>query len=573
MVNNYYEQELINLRELSNEFAARNPAIASFLGSSSAADPDVERLLEGTAFLSGLIRQRLEDDFPEFIQPLAQIIFPHFLCPVPCMTMIQYRSASSAQDSYTIPAGTPFYSVPVDGKKLKFSSSFDVEVQPINLRTAYLEEREGQTVGLNLRFLFTNIHPSAWDSDYIRLFLGDALPEAKKWFLLLLRYVSEIRIVAHDGTVTRLPSEALQMAGFDPDLQLLPLPAGVHPASRLAHEYFSLPEKFLFVDIKGFSQWQNRGDSDQFEVKLIFSQVPDWIPNVSQSSFLLNVTPAVNLFPHSANPISINHRLSEYHLHASESRDFFYGTYSVDKVTAKLHDGTEQVCMPFNAFTDKRHIAYSTCLRPSITKGDYDHLLSLPYRNKDSINVTMLSVELTCHNGRVPESLRLGDVRIATDTTPSSIDFTNISAISPYCSPKADSQLLWKLLSHLNSNYLATVTPELLKEMLSLYIPSRENNNKSHLMEQYHIDAIESVTVTGKRKFVKGIPVDGSEIYIKCKREHFSNMGSLFFFGSMIDEFFACSALMNTFVKLIIEDLDSGEVLEWPEKIGQQRLL
>lgn len=573
MTNNYYEQELIHLRELSNEFALRNPAIAPFLGTSSAADPDVERLLEGTAFLSGLIRQRLEDDFPEFIQPLAQLIFPHFLCPIPCMTMMQYLPATSTQGAYTVSSGTPFYSVPVDGNRLTFSSSFDVKIQPLVLNQAYLEEKDAQPISLNWRIRFADIHPSAWDGDAIRVYLGDALSEAKKWFLFLLRYISEVRIVSDDGAVTKLPATCIDAAGFNPDLPLLPLPAGVHPASRLAHEYFSLPEKFLFIDINGFSRWKNRGDAGEFEVKFIFSQMPEWLPNISQSSFLLNVTPAVNLFSQSANPINVNHRLTEYHIHASESQDVFYGTYSIDKVTAKLKDGTEQRCAPFNAFADKHSIAYSTCLRSSVIKNDYDHLLSLPYRNKESANVSTLSLDLTCHNGTIPESLRLGDIRIATDVTPSAIDFTNISAISSYCPPRADSQLLWKLLSHLNSNYLSTLTPELLKEMLSLYIPPRDNNSREHSVDQYHIEAIESVEVTSKRKLVRGIPIDGSEIYITCHREHFSSMGSLFLFGSMLDEFFACSASINTFVKLKIEDLSHGEVLEWPEKIGQQKLL
>ena len=74
MLNRYYEQELNHLRQLAGEFSRRNPALAPLLGSASAVDSDVERLLEGVAFLTGLVRQRLDDDFPEFTQGMAQLL-------------------------------------------------------------------------------------------------------------------------------------------------------------------------------------------------------------------------------------------------------------------------------------------------------------------------------------------------------------------------------------------------------------------------------------------------------------------------------------------------------------------
>ena len=51
MFNRYYEDELAFLREMGAEFARANPAAAPFLAERGA-DPDVERLLEGFAFLA-----------------------------------------------------------------------------------------------------------------------------------------------------------------------------------------------------------------------------------------------------------------------------------------------------------------------------------------------------------------------------------------------------------------------------------------------------------------------------------------------------------------------------------------
>ena len=51
----YYNRELAYLRELGAEFSRQHPKIAGRLGMSGieVADPYVERLLEGFAFLSG----------------------------------------------------------------------------------------------------------------------------------------------------------------------------------------------------------------------------------------------------------------------------------------------------------------------------------------------------------------------------------------------------------------------------------------------------------------------------------------------------------------------------------------
>ena len=62
MLNSHYQNELAQLRRLANEFAQTNPALAPLLGIDSASDPDVERLLEGVAFLTGMVRQRLDDE-------------------------------------------------------------------------------------------------------------------------------------------------------------------------------------------------------------------------------------------------------------------------------------------------------------------------------------------------------------------------------------------------------------------------------------------------------------------------------------------------------------------------------
>jgi len=64
MKSRYYEAELAYLREQGREFARVFPSTAGLLAERSD-DPDVERLLEGFAFLASRIRERIDDGMPE----------------------------------------------------------------------------------------------------------------------------------------------------------------------------------------------------------------------------------------------------------------------------------------------------------------------------------------------------------------------------------------------------------------------------------------------------------------------------------------------------------------------------
>src|ERR1700683_2927060 len=68
----YYNRELQFMRETGAEFAHQYPRVAARLGLDGleCADPYVERLLEGFAFLAARIQLKLDARHPEFTQQL-----------------------------------------------------------------------------------------------------------------------------------------------------------------------------------------------------------------------------------------------------------------------------------------------------------------------------------------------------------------------------------------------------------------------------------------------------------------------------------------------------------------------
>ncbi len=67
------------------------------------ADPYVERLLEGVAFLAARVQLKLDAEFPRFTQALLEIVYPHYLAPTPSMLVAQLTARSERRR----PGGRP----------------------------------------------------------------------------------------------------------------------------------------------------------------------------------------------------------------------------------------------------------------------------------------------------------------------------------------------------------------------------------------------------------------------------------------------------------------------------------
>ena len=106
----YYERELIFIRQFAQEFAARYPAAAGrlLLEPNRSGDPHVERMIESFALLAGRIHHKLDDEFPELTEALLGVLYPHYLAPVPSMSLVAVRArrrrAARCPTAFTSPA-------------------------------------------------------------------------------------------------------------------------------------------------------------------------------------------------------------------------------------------------------------------------------------------------------------------------------------------------------------------------------------------------------------------------------------------------------------------------------------
>ena len=191
--NKHYQDELSFLREMGREFAQAHPEAAHFL-SEGGTDPDVERLLEGFAFLTGRIRQKLDDEFPEVVHALVSLLMPHYLRPIPPLSLVEFEPIKGmVRKPYRIPKGTEVASVPVDGTACRFHTCFDVDVHPFGITSVSLQTPVGGKPELQVRFAIEPGCALTWpEIGKLRFFLsGDAADPLYFW---LRRHLVKIRI-------------------------------------------------------------------------------------------------------------------------------------------------------------------------------------------------------------------------------------------------------------------------------------------------------------------------------------------------------------------------------------------
>lgn len=577
MFNRYFQQELTYLKELGGEFSKAHPAVAPMLSGTST-DPDVERLLEGVAFLTGLLRHKLDDEFPEIVHELIQLIWPHYLRPLPCSTIVAFKPKSALKQPMTVPKGVQLASVPVEGVPCFFQTCYDVEVHPIRLSEASFVEIAGRPPAINLMLELSDINLPEWQPDTLRFHLAGSFSHAADLYLLLQHHLKQIIITPLDGgSPCTLSPGHLKPAGFSGGENIIPYPSNSFPGYRIIQEYFILPEKFLFLDLAGWEKWRNRGEGSRFEISFELENPPFPVQRIRTGDFVLSATPAVNIFTHDADPIRLDHRKTEYRVRPGGAKSSLYQVYSVEDVVGFVQ-GTakERRYVPFDYFAadTQSSSVYQVTRRNSLVRSGFDVFLSVTHPGGGGKPVSeTLSIKLLCSNGFLPENLQVGDISVPTSSSPEMVKFTNIRQPTVNVLPPLEGNLLWRLLSHLSLNYVSLANAENLRAVLDLYVFEETRDKTSVLANKKRIAGVEKVESNVLNRLISGIMRGGREINIKARQDHFSGPGDLYLFGCILDHFLGSYASINTFTRLVIEDVVKGDIYRWPERVGDHPLI
>lgn len=585
MYNTYYQEELAFLREMGKEFAAAHPTVAYML-ESAGADPDVERLLEGVAFLTGRIRQKIDDEIPELFQSLMSLLWPHYLRPVPSTSILQFQPmAEQLSGVISVPRGTDVESVPVDGTSCRFRTCYDVELAPIDVAAATIDTPMAADAAL--RITLRTSGRVAWgrlNIRSVRFFLADDVVRAATLYLWLRRYGKwvELRNPATQRSV-KLPIEAIKPVGFAKSEGILPYPEHSFSGYRLLQEYFTCPSKFYFLDFTGIDRAAPLEPAEKLEIIVPFSRRPDDQLRVERDSLRLFCTPIVNLFEHSADAIRVDHTRTQYRVRPATSGapQDHYEIYSIENIIGLVQgEAQRRTYPPLYAFqhvggVGREAVYYQTRLYEAIVGEGTDTYISFVSADESYVvpPTETISIELLVSNRNLPARLKVGDVSVATSTSPEFARFRNITPVARSLRPPLGKGLHWRLISHLSLNYLSLTSVEALRGILELYNYQAIYDRQAARENVLRLEGLVRLEARPVERLIRGSPVRGTRIQLEMNEQSFAGEGDMYVFATVLNEFFALYASINALTELHVRGTKFGEVYEWPPRLGQQSIL
>jgi type VI secretion system protein ImpG len=604
----YYERELTFLRQLGAEFAEKYPKVANrlVLEADRCEDPHVERLLEGFAFLAARVHLRIDDDFPEISESLLSILYPHYIRPIPSMTVVEFHldpNEGKMTSGFKVDAGSVLYSRPVGGIPCKFRTAHDLTMWPVTITEAQwrppdqlrpeIQAPDAVAVcSLKLACL-PDVNFKALPLSSLQFFLSGESTLVHTLYELLFN--SCTRIILRDPrpesrvAPVHLPASALRPVGFREEEALLPSPRRSFAGYRLLQEYFALPERFFFIELTNLEPLA----AFESEVEILFMIGPferndRYQPlelGVNAKTFRLNCSPIVNLFQQTAEPILLDQTRYEYPVIPDVRRRGSMEVFSIDQVYSS-NPNTREIT-DYEPFYSLRHVRsrdagktfWHATRHAATKKGDAgsDVMISLldlsgRHARPDS---DALTAKITCTNRDLPSQLPFGEERGDFELEGSSMikRIVSLRKPTPSLRPAFDRSLLWRKISHFSLNYLSLVEEgrEALQEILRLY-----NYSESVYLER-QIDGIRSVQ--SRRHFARVVTelsvsfVRGTRVEIEIDEDQFVG-GGAYLFASILEYFLGLYVSMNSFSQLVVRTPQRKEVLrEWQPRAGQKILL
>ena len=605
----YYERELSYLRQAGVLFAERYPKIASrlVLEADKCEDPHVERLLEGVAFLAARVHLKIDDEFPEVTESLLNVIYPHFLRPIPSMTIVEMHLDPQAKlmTGLPVPRDSTVFSRPVNGVPCKFRTCYDTVLWPLQVTAS--EWRSPDRLQPPIK-----AGDSAAALRVEMKCIGDAeLPKMgldKLMFHLtgenaLVHTLCEVlcsrlnRILVRDPSNPRLkpvtlPASALRPVGYEANEGMLPYPRRSFLGYRLLQEYFTFPEKFFFVEVSGLAKALAAGFSKSMELVFLLGEFEGeerrlrLESGINTKTFRLGCSPVVNLFPQTAEPILLNQRKYEYAVIPDIRRMAATEIFSVDEVYSVNPDRKDTTrYAPFFSFrqedtkAEKQECFWLAARRPSARVNDEgtDIYLSMVDLSTKPVqpNADSLTIRTTCTNRDLPTRLPFGNEQGDFELEASSA-VKRIIALrkpTPTLRPPLGKRALWRLISHLSLNYLSLVDEgrASLQHILKLY-----NFTESPVIR----NMIEGITkLHSERHFARIISehgvsfAQGTRIEIEFDEEQFVG-GGVYLFASVLENFLALYTTLNSFTQLSARTRQRKEVVRtWPPRAGRKILV
>jgi type VI secretion system protein ImpG len=607
----YYNRELQYLRELGGEFARQFPKIAGRLGLESfeCADPYVERLLEGFAFLAARVQLKIDSEFPRFTEHLLSLVYPHYLAPTPSMAVVKLipnHRQGQLNEGFCVPRGSAIRSNIGRGDQTacEYRTGHNVTLWPIELVSVEHYANMGKLGELKLpgkkrvqggvKFRFrtlTGVPFRDLQLDELALFVTGPDHFSMRIYEMLLAGAQALVVGApNSDKISVVRDNPIRPIGFEDNEALLPFGPKSFQGYRLLHEYFSFPSRFQFIGLSGLKEGVTQCAESELEVVVLLDRHEPTIESaINTTHFELFCAPAINLFPKQIDRIHLNERQHQYHLIADRTRPQDFEVHSLTEVVGiGTRSQSRKEFRPFYASrerTDTDSAFYTIHREVRVTSerekrdgarttySGSELFVSLVNGEQGPFfsDLRQLAIGALCTNRDLPLMMTVGSgtTDFFLDSGAPVDSIRCVAGPSEPRPPTAWGASSWRLVSHLSLNYLSItdtnseVGAAALRQLLQLYGEFGAQAMRRQI-EGVRSTIVRRIRTTGPLAFGRGV-----EITLDCDETAFEG-GSAFLFSAVLERFFTKHASINSFTELVFKSAQRGEVMRWPARIGRR---
>ncbi|QCP54374.1 type VI secretion system baseplate subunit TssF [Trinickia violacea] len=622
----YYNQELIYMRELASEFGRQHPKIAARLGiqAGEVADPYVERLIESFCFMAARTQIKIDAEFPKFTERLLEVIYPNYVAPTPSMSVARiYPNPvdGNLAKGFLVPRATTFKARTPHGEKTacRFRSSQDVVLYPLTISDAKLTAVPSDVIGLDryvsherqvrgalrIRLRTTSGSPVSdlQRLDRLPIYLGGDEQIASHLFELL--HVASIALIIGEPGQFSVPAKPLSVVtsnpvvheGIDIGQGLLPLSWSKFHGHNLLHEYFACPSRFYFFTLNGLQEGFSRFGGPEVEVIVLLDQTTDRLTGlVDASSFALFCTPVINLFPRRTDQIEISRDRTETRLVPSRLEPLDYEVFAIEKVVGQktstsdelefrplfqtLNNDGRNYGRYFSTRREQRLMSDSA--RRYGTRTPYigtEVFVSLVDQNEAPYaeELHYLTVDAWMTNRDLPLLVPRNGVDDLDGVEGDAVGSIGlIRPPSPPRPPYVERETAWRLVRQLDFNYLPLSDMDHreggqgLRDLLRLFLADDDGERQRQVQALIGVKTQPvSEVLPGNGPIVFG---RGIQCVLTVDEAGFSGT-SPYLLGLVLEHYMARHVPINSFTRIELHSMQRGIVARWGMRFGSERYL
>lgn len=572
-IDRLYQDELFRLQNLAAEYARHNPSQAGHLVGSST-DPDVERILEGVAFLTAGLKAELAQDQGQILNNLLQVAAPELLRPLPSVTLVRFTPRAALKAGQVLKVGTPVSGLNAQGRRCEFRTLQSVQLLPISISRVQLQDGKDLEVGKYKLSLTLECQQGG-----IEQLKGQALPlylqgNSRQISPILANFL--YHSVAFEAEYAD-QVQALALGDCGPDTALMQWPmvqedAPELPAQRILQRYFMLPE--LVQGLRINTDFIPQGcEARRLTLHWYFDAQSTW-PSVDLTAvFQLFVVPAINLFQREAPPLVRTLRQTETPLVPRARSDEKLSVYGIKQLQGQFRSRAD--AHDYQPFW-QQGASGSGLYQERLSTHSVDQSLQLAVvlsGHELAQEQEMIRATLLCSNGSDTASLAPGTLNEHTSGSPELADFSNIMTPTAYRDALPSAQRQRQSIQRLCSNLLGGLTLSALHNHLTQLAAAGSPDQARYQANVRKVESIKAVEVAIAERLVAAHSLRGYQIQLTLAGDHFTSDAEMKLFLHLLQQFFINLVPVNYFCELVVTNQQTGEAMQWQPMLGKQLLL